>query len=122
LARVFGRVVSRKARKSPHAIELDDGLCIEPFRTRGGAVDFDLSAWAATNEPPYGTDANAVLKLWFRTDGSFEAGLHAARPLDSEEILWWYGASYEPHRKKASYKAGRPATLLKDDVPLAERP
>lgn len=122
LARVFGRVAAPSAKKSPHALLLDDKLCIEPFRTARGAVDFEINGWAATNEPPLGADANAVLKLWYRRNGSFEAALHAARDLDSEEILWWYGSSYEPHRRRASYQAGRAAKLLKGEVPVEERP
>jgi hypothetical protein len=122
LARVFGRVAAPKAKKSPHALLLDDGLCIEPFRNSRGQVDFDLSAWAATNEPPKGKTASAVLKLWYRRNGSFEAALHAARALDSEEITWWYGNEYEPHRRHAAYQAGSAAKLCKKDVPAEERP
>ncbi len=92
-----------------------------------------MSAWAAANEPPYGSRANSVWVAWYEA-ADVVAGLrrawrlgcttlHSAQALaQGEEILVHYGAAYEPVRVRMGYVAGKPAELRRDAIVPSERP
>ena len=87
-------------------------------------------AWACANEPPEGTTANAKFVVFYegadvRTDLSksdrvVAVALYAACDLYChEEIFAHYGTLYRGFR---SYKVGKEASLLKDEIPVEQLP
>ena len=83
----------------------------------GAAPDLTVHPAAAANEPPRGSEANALMETQAaEVDGVryVFAALFAcaAGILAHTEVLWWYGASYAAVRKAMKYTAGRAVLFM----------
>jgi len=93
--------------------------------------------WAAANEPPLGTTATACFLPYYkmadvvagapRSARIIALALHAAVDLTGDdEVTAHYSPNkedaYAPERAAAGYEAGKPATLLRRDIPPDELP